>query len=148
MIETYTLKTILVNFLYLPLITMLVWLNLDVHSFEVLFYLLMLDFFVGMAKSKRLGEDITYSRFVGGIFGKFFVLLVPITLALTAKGININLSSFVMGAVYAFIVAEGISILSNILSYRQRKRIRKPDLINLAIERSGKFAEKLFRIFD
>lgn len=148
MITSFSLKSILINFFYLPFISILVWLDLEKESVDILAILLMIDFIVGMLKSLRLGEKITYSRFVAGFFGKLLLLLIPIVVALAAKGVNIDLSSIAMGAIYAFIVAETISIIINIQSYRNKKRYKKVDFGNRVIEKSVDFWEKVFKIFN
>lgn len=148
MITTYTLKTFFLNFLYFPFITLLLWLDLTVLSVQILAVLLMLDLLIGLAKSIRLGHDVSYSRFIAGFVGKFFILLIPVVIALAFKGAELNFASVAMVFVYAFIFAETISIITNILSYREKRAIAKPDIVNKIVAKSAKVSEKFLKIFD
>lgn len=64
---------------------------------------------------------------------KLSLLLIPMILALIAKGLNLDFSLFVIAAMNVLIVSEGISCITNILSIKTRKQIDNNDYVTLLL---------------
>ena len=108
-----TTKEIL-NFLYIPFIALMHFIAIDKITFAIYAGLLAIDLLTGVGKVIRLGHKPTSKRFLIGIMAKLTFLLVPIIVALGAKGIGIDLTSLVNTVIYALILNEVYSSIANI----------------------------------
>jgi len=108
-----TTKEIL-NFLYIPFIALMHFIAIDKMTFTIYAGLLAIDLLTGVGKVIRLGHKPTSRRFLVGIMAKLTFLLVPIIVALGAKGIGLDLTSLVNTVIYALILNEVYSSIANI----------------------------------
>jgi hypothetical protein len=108
-----TTKEIL-NFLYIPFIALMHFIAIDKMTFTIYAGLLAIDLLTGVGKVIRLGHKPTSKRFLIGIMAKLTFLLVPIIVALGAKGIGLDLTSLVNTVIYALILNEVYSSIANI----------------------------------
>jgi len=142
-------KALALNFLYIPFLSLLAWLQLDKEAVQILCYLLMLDYFVGSIKAIKL-NTFRYQILVSGVVAKSLILVIPITLAFMFKGIKMldHFDSYVNTVISLLIIAEAMSVLLNIISIRSGEDIAKPDLINMIAHKIRKFIEKIFALFS
>jgi len=112
--------TMYVLFVFLGIKTMVV---------EVLFYLMVIDSLLGIAKALRLNEMFSFQVLAWGMVSKISLLIVPITIALMAKGVGFDLSYFVVAILNALVVNEGISCITNIITIKTGKRLENTDYI-------------------
>ena len=117
----------------LPLYFIFTYLGIGTDVVKVLFLLMMLDSIIGIIVSLRLGESFSFKVLGWGMVQKLILLLIPMTLALIAKGLSFDFKYFVIAAMDIIIVSEGISIFRNILSYRKRERIESTDYITMLL---------------
>ena len=106
-----------------------VWLGIKTGTVKVLFYLMVLDSFLGAMKALRLGYKFSFKKLGWGAVSKLSLLLIPMILALIAKGLDMDFGLFVVAAINILIVAEGISCFTNILSIKTKKQIENGDYI-------------------
>lgn len=141
-------KALFANLMYFPFMGLLVYLELDKESIQILCYLLVIDYVIGIIKSIRF-NFFDYQRMISGIVAKSLILLVPITLAFMFKGIKLFdlFGGYVNTVISLLIIAETISILINIASIKTGENIDKPDFINIIVFKLRVFLEKLFIIF-
>lgn len=142
-------KVLLANFMYLPFLSLIAWLQLDKEAVEILCYLLVLDYIVGSIKACRF-RTFRYEVLISGIFAKAIILVIPITLAFMFKGIKLLdlFGGYVNTIVSLLIIAEAISIISNAISIKTGEEMEKPDLINVIAHKLRKFIEKIFEVFN
>lgn len=122
-----------------------IFLGIDANVAGILFLLMMIDTFVGVIKVFTLGKKFTFRRLIWGIVTKISVLTIPLTVALMAKGVNIDLTNFVVVVMDVLIVAESFSILTNMLSIKSREDIENRDFITILIK---KIRDALGKVID
>ena len=109
------------------------YLGIKTGTVKVLFYLMMIDSALGIIKAIRLKHRFSFKILGWGMVSKLSLLLIPMILALIAKGLNLDFSLFVIAAMNVLIVSEGISCITNILSIKTRKQIDNNDYVTLLL---------------
>ncbi len=124
-----TTKEIL-NFLYIPFIALMHFIAIDKITFTIYAALLAIDLLTGVIKVIRLGHKPTSKRFLIGIMAKLTFLLVPIIVALGAKGIGLDLTSLVNTVIYALILNEVYSSIANIYTIQTGIEAQEFDVLS------------------
>lgn len=138
-----TQHNFLLDFLYVPLIPLFAYLDLNEDSMAILGALLMIDFLAGISKSYVVKIPITYERAVAGIISKVFVLVIPISLALMAKVVvHFDMTIYLNYVISSLVIAECYSILGNAVEIRTKNRT-KQDIISIIIRGIREFMEKV-----
>lgn len=106
-----------------------VFLGIKTGTVEVLFYLMIIDSVLGIAKAIRLGYKFSFKRLGWGMVTKISLLVIPMILALIGKGLDYNFTKFVVAAMNILVVNEGISCVTNIISIKTKKAIENTDYI-------------------
>lgn len=104
-------------------------LEIDVNVVIVLSYLMLADTIVGVIKAVRLGETISFKKLIWGMVTKVSVLIVPMVLALVAKGLSFDFKWFVNAVLDILVVAEGFSVISNVIAIKEKKEVENSDII-------------------
>lgn len=142
------LYTLLKDWAYL----LFVYLGIGTDIAKILFILMVLDSLLGMTKALRLNEKISLKLLAWGIVGKLCLLVIPMTLALIAKALNLDFTVFLVSIMWILIVNEGISIITNIISIRTKKKIENTDYITklLMLIKNGlkQAIEKMLKIIE
>lgn len=108
MLDTSTTQTIAIiwNFIIVIMSGLLAYLGLDAEAITVLTVLLAIDYATGLIKAKSIHESITSNKMKYGIASKMVLIVIPISIALGAKGVNVDLSSLVLVCVNILIFSE------------------------------------------
>ena len=116
------------NLIYIPIL----FVGLPIENYSILFYLMVFDIITGLIASYviRGKHSLKSHVFTVGILSKLLIMLIPLVIALVAKGIDIDIVWFASHALSLFILSEGYSIIGNIISIRQRKYIAEFDAIS------------------
>ena len=88
--------------------------GLPIEPATILAVLMVVDFAVGIGRARAIGEHVTSYKMKTGAISKCGVMLVPLVLALAAKGVGADLQWIVSWVVSLFILSETYSILANI----------------------------------
>ena len=97
----------------------------------ILSILMIVDTFLGIVKSVYVSKlQFSFNRLLWGLVSKAGVLLVPIILALTAKGLGYDFKWLVEIVLKLLILSEGLSSITNILSIKDKKDIKNEDFIS------------------
>lgn len=114
-------------------------LEIDANVVLILAYLMLADTVVGVIKAGRLGETINFKKLLWGMITKVSVLIVPMVLALVAKGLSFDFKWFVNAVLDILVVAEGFSVLTNIIAIKEKREIENSDIITrlLGVIRNG-----------
>lgn len=115
-------------------LTSLLLLEMDTGIVKVLFYLMVMDTFLGVIKTIVLNDQFSFKKLVLGFVSKLAVLLVPTALALMSKGLNYNFKWFVTIVMDLLIVSDGISIISNSIAIKTKKEVENFDAITLMLK--------------
>ena len=136
--EKIYLFNTLKNFSYLGV------LFINPQSYAILGVLIIIDTITGIIRSGVVHgwRSITSHCASVGILAKLMLLLVPLTLSLTAHGVGVELTFIARAALNILILSEAYSILSNIQSTRLKRDIAEFDAINYALKWMRGFLER------
>jgi len=107
----------------------LTYLGLDAEVFSAFGYLLFFDYVTGVLKAKTLGHKITSNKMKYGVVSKFSLLLIPVALAIAAKGTSINAQNVLYVGMNILILSELYSIIGNIYSIRTKEELPEWDAV-------------------
>ena len=122
------------NEIKLLLYGIFMYLEMDTGIVKVLFYLMVMDTFLGVIKTIVLNDQFSFKKLVLGFVSKLAVLLVPTALALMSKGLNYNFKWFVTIVMDLLIVSDGISIISNSIAIKTKKEVENFDAMTLMLK--------------
>ncbi|QZK90636.1 MULTISPECIES: phage holin family protein [Flavobacterium] len=122
------------NEIKLLLYGIFMYLEMDTGIVKVLFYLMVMDTFLGVIKTIVLNDQFSFKKLVLGFVSKLAVLLIPTALALMSKGLNYNFKWFVTIVMDLLIVSDGISIISNIIAIKTKKEVENFDAMTLTLK--------------
>ncbi|CAH0336137.1 hypothetical protein FVB9288_01811 [Flavobacterium sp. CECT 9288] len=122
------------NEIKLLLYGIFMYLDMDTGIVKVLFYLMVMDTFLGVIKTIVLNDQFSFKKLVLGFVSKLAVLLIPTALALMSKGLNYNFKWFVTIVMDLLIVSDGISIISNIIAIKTKKEVENFDAMTLTLK--------------
>jgi phage-related holin len=110
------------------------YLGIDGDVVEVLFVLMCVDTVLGSVKAVVLGKLFTFKKLMWGAVTKLSVLIIPMVMALVAKGLSFDFKWFVLAILNVLIVAEAFSSISNILSIKSKKNVENVDFVSLLLK--------------
>ena len=123
----------------------LVNLNYDMAIF--LFIAMMIDMFFGLSKAIVLKEKISPKIFLLGFIAKLMLLIIPFTVAVLGIALNMEFTWTADLAVRVLLANECLSILANILSVKNKKKVENIDLVSIFIAWIRKTAISVFEKF-
>lgn len=120
----------------------LTYIGIDKEAFSIFTALVVVDFFTGIMKAWYVGEKISSNKAKYGVFSKISLLIIPITIAASAKAIGEDASTFFVWVFNLLIISEAYSILGNVYSIRNKKELPEWDVISLIGKRIRDFFTK------
>ena len=107
----------------------------------ILTILVIMDVITGVLKTWRCngGRSITSKMGSWGLLSKVLILGVPITIALMAKGLGMDLTSLVTGVMAMLLISETYSILGNIRAIKTGVEMKEFDVIGIIVDRIRDF---------
>ena len=141
--STLTLKAVVLNILYLPIVSLMVWLELPVEQVLILTVLLGIDYVTVILKVYAIKGCIKSYRMIAGILTKSMILLLIFTLAFMAKGIALDFAVYLSTLISLLIISETYSIVGNIYSIKTGEDTKEFDAVAMIIKRVRKFIEKM-----
>lgn len=102
-------------------------------SVAVLGIFILLDIVTGLLSSYRVNgkRDITSKSLSFGILFKMLLIMIPLLVVWTGKGVGIDLMVFGVWAMNILIVSESLSILGNIQEIKTGKEVPEVDAVNM-----------------
>lgn len=137
-------KKLFLNSLYLPFVSLLVYLDISTEQFAILATLLGIDYITGIVKTCRIDNGLKSHRAISGLFTKGSILFLVLALALMGKGLGIDISSYLNIFVGALIISETYSIFGNVNSAISGKHVEEFDAVSAVISKVREGIEKLF----
>lgn len=137
------IKEAILNFLYIPFIAFLNFIKLDATVVALYALLLAIDIFTGVLKAIKLGNKPTSKSFLIGIMAKLTFLLIPITIAVAAKGIGLDLTSFVTTVIAALMLNEVYSTIANIYTINTGIPAAEFDVLSKLLKFIRDFIERI-----
>lgn len=141
MMESITSAKVL-NLIYAPFVAIMLYLKLDTESISVLALLLSIDMVTGVWKTLRIGQKPTSWRFANGLLSKGVLILVPLVIAVAAKGVHIDITPLVWTIIDALILSEMYSILANIYTIKTQQQTEEFDVMSLILKKIRHFINK------
>ena len=121
-------------------------LNVNLDVVHIIMWLMLIDTISGVAKAVILDKvQFTFKKFYLGIMSKFVLLLIPITLTLMALGIGYDFTWAVEAVMRLIILSEGISIVTNTLSTKDKKVYSNKDYLSIILHW---VRDRLIKLFD
>lgn len=109
----------------------------------ILAVLMVVDFFSGITKASSIGKPITSHRIKTGVVSKCSVLLIPLVVALAAKGLGADFHWFVSWVVSLLILSEAYSIIANIYTARTKVELPEWEVISIILRKIRSVADEL-----
>ena len=111
----------------------------------ILAILMIIDMVTGILASVRVDGKQSVKSKVGiiGLSTKGVIILIPLVVALIAKGLGINMIFLISGVFWSLILYEGYSILGNIETIRSGVRLPEYDAVANLIKVMRKIFMKL-----
>jgi hypothetical protein len=122
------------NELKLLLYAIFIYLEIDTGIVKVLFYLIVMDTFLGIIKTIVLNNKFSFKKLAVGFVSKLAVLVIPTALALMSKGLDYDFNWCVTIVMDLLIVSDGISIISNIIAIKTKKEVENFDAMTLILK--------------
>lgn len=107
--------------------------NLNYDLAIILFVAMMIDMGLGVAKSIVLKDKISPRIFMIGFVAKLLLLIIPFTVAVLGIALNMKFEWTADLAVRVLLANECLSILANILSVKNKKKVENIDLVTIFI---------------
>lgn len=125
---------IIKNSLYIP--AFLAGLGCPIQACQYLIYLMLIDFATGVIRAgmNHGWQSVKSSIGIAGIISKVTILLIPVVLIFTGKGIGMDFTALIGGVLYILVLSESYSILGNIQSIRSGKDIPEFDAVALTLK--------------
>lgn len=123
------------NVLKISVITTMTFLGINYGVILILWFFMVSDTFLGMAKVVALEGSRALNKrdFFVGILTKMAVLFIPLSMAVTGFFAGYDLTIFVNTTMWALIANDAMSCYTNILSIKKRKNYINKDLVELLI---------------
>lgn len=129
MTEGFATAKALYNFCVICLAGFLTWIGLDTQVFSIFAILLLIDYITGVGKAQRLGHAITSNRMKYGVVSKMSLIVIPLTLAIAAKGMKVDAENILFTGMNILIISEAYSIVGNIYSIRTKEELPEYDVL-------------------
>lgn len=123
----------------------LVNINYDLAIF--LFVAMMFDMGSGVLKAVVLKEHVSPKIFMIGFIAKLMLLVIPFTVAVLGIALNMEFTWTADLAIRVLLANECLSILANILSVKNKKKVENIDLVSIFIGWIRKTAISTFEKF-
>ena len=138
-------QSLILNTALLPFASLIAALGLDVTKFVILSFLMELDLVTGTTKAYVRKEDITSRRLSAGFLSKVMVLLIPLTVAIMAKGLEVDMRWLVTFTISILIVAEAYSVVGNIYTIKTGETVKEIDAVSAIVKALGRFLENMLK---
>jgi len=116
------------------LYSLFAFLNVDLDVAHIFTWSMLIDTVTGIIKSILVGKLMfTFKAFYSGILTKFVLLLIPMLVSLTAMGLGYEFKWVIESALRLIVLSESISVLTNIISIKQRRNIQNKDYLSIIL---------------
>lgn len=132
----------LLNGLSLIFASVITYLDLPLEPVKALFFLVMLDFVTGIMKAVATDAPVSSARMKKGALTKIAVLLVPIIIAVTARGVGENFNNVIEVSLWMLVIAEGYSNISNVHAIKTKKELPEWDVIAILGKKFREYLDK------
>lgn len=122
------------NYIFLAFAWVMTYTGLPSEAVVILAVLICIDIATGFGKSLAISRPITSRRWRVGMVSKLGLLLVPLAVALAAKGLTYDLVWIVDYVVNLMILSEAYSIIANIYAMKKGKEAPEWDVMSILLK--------------
>lgn len=126
-------QSVFLNATLIPLASLVTSLGLDTSKLKILCFLMLLDLVTGTVKAYSRKEPITSNRLTAGLLSKLMILVIPLAIALMAKGVEVDLTWLIRYTVSVLIVAEAYSVVGNIYTSKTGNNVEEIDAVSAVV---------------
>jgi len=109
------------------------YLDIPVEIFNILVSFILFDTFFGVLKSLRLKKKVSFKILIWGFCLKISILLIPLVIALLAKGLQLDFLVLITVTIKILILSEFYSCIGNIYAIKNKKELNKFDVISVLL---------------
>ncbi len=109
------------------------YLDIPVEIFNILITFILFDTFFGVLKSLRLKKRVSFKILLWGFCLKISILLIPLVIALLAKGLQLDFIVLITVTIKILILSEFYSCIGNIYAIKNKKELNKFDIISVLL---------------
>lgn len=128
------------------------WLQIDIEVFKILMIFMLVDSILGAIKAIRIGYKFNFKALLWGFTAKLFFLIIPLLVALLGLGLKYDLTIGVDIVMKVLTVSEAYSVFGNIYSIKNKKDVRRLDVISMLLKSMRialkKFLNKLLKTIE
>ncbi len=127
--------------------TALLFLDIDVNVFAAVIGLMTIDTIMGIVKTFFVKElKFQFKQLYLGLAVKSLILLIPMSTAFVSIALGYEEYKWILEWIMkAIVISEFISIITNFLSVKQKKKIDNPDLLSIVL---NKIKDKLKKMLN
>ena len=138
-----TALDITANVIFMAFAWVMLYTGLPDEAVVILAVLIFIDFFAGIGKSLAVKIPVTSQRMRVGIISKLGLLLVPLVIALAAKGLTQDLGWIVSYTVNLMVLSEAYSIIANIYAMKTGKEAPEWDIMSVLLSKIKSIVNKM-----
>ena len=109
------------------------YLDIPIEIFNILVTFIVLDTCFGVLKAYRLGRNVRIKLLLWGFCLKISILILPLIVALLAKGLRMDFVLLIDIVIKILILSEAYSVFGNIYAIKNKKELKKMDVISMAL---------------
>jgi hypothetical protein len=109
------------------------YLDIPIEIFNILVTFILLDTCFGVLKAYRLGQNVRIKLLLWGFCLKISILILPLIVALLAKGLQMDFVLLIDIVIKILILSEAYSVFGNIYAIKNKKELKKMDIISMAL---------------
>jgi phage-related holin len=115
------------------------------ENYTILAVFMGIDILTGLIKVWRVegGSSIKSRKIQAGVISKAFILIIPIIIVWSGRGVGIDLSWFGHGALGMLILAEAYSIIGNIHAISRKEEKAEFDAVSFVLNKIKAIIENL-----
>lgn len=131
------------NFIMIFLSSVFTYLDLNGETMGLYILLQVIDYITGIYKANALNESITSNKMKYGAASKLLLLLIPFSLAIAAKAIEMDVSIVLSWSITILILSEVYSIIGNIYAARTKQELPEYDAVAMIGKKVRDFMIKI-----
>ena len=119
------------------------YLEIPIEAFLILVSFICLDTVLGAFASMRMGDKFSFKVLIWGFLLKIAILLLPLIVALLAKGLEFDFIILVVLTIKILTVSEFYSCVGNLYMAKNKKRVNKIDVVSMLLKSLRTFAKNI-----
>jgi len=142
MMEIGTAIKMTLNAIYIPFALFFAWTGVNMEAVYSLAVLVLADIGTGVWRELAMERKPRSRRLAGGLLSKLLFVLIPVVLAVAAKGIQLDISPLVYASIGVLILGEVYSIIGNIATITTGEEMPEFDALSLVLKKIRAYVDR------